>query len=364
MNRSAIDEENKVEISGVYHLDPWETFGRSEKVCNRTELDEFIKNKSDSHSNHKPIIAEAIERYAKEKNKLIDDEPSFLHIIWAGDLSGNGNIIQLEQLLFHFIQSELDRFKIKQALFTNFFMFKHNVISHETLEKLFNPERLPSDPINTRPYNKPIMKQLSDTQIDLKIFNVNDLTVSVGDEIEDFIFELAAGKLTSDDFGRIKREPYHIRYKPSVKELFHVEKLEYEQLKKLDKNNPDKKYVKSFREGTLYFSAKDRKMKQYFAECEDWEKLLDSDASTDEDLSEDESFTREENRYPDVPGYEMITMNQEMNKENIFEQCKSAFMSSKYAILAINPTFKYALSQCTRQTLLIVGSAKIPPCYH
>ena len=250
MNRSAIDEENQVDISGVYHLDPWESFAKArrlEKVRDRTELDKFIKNITESHSNHKKIIAEAIERYAKEENKFIDDKPSFLHIIWAGDLSGNGYHIQLEQLLFHFIQFQLDRFKIRQALFTNFFMFKHNVISRETLEKLYNPKsyELPKS-INTRPYNDAIMKQLSDMVIELKQFDVSDLTVSIGDEIENLIFRIAKGKLTSNDLGRIKQEPHHIKYKPSVTKLFHVQKLESEQLKKLDIKNPDKEYVKSF----------------------------------------------------------------------------------------------------------------------
>ena len=64
MNRAAIDEENQIEISGVYHLDHWETFVESiEKYKdNRIGLEEFIKNRTDSQSNHKQIIAEAIER--------------------------------------------------------------------------------------------------------------------------------------------------------------------------------------------------------------------------------------------------------------------------------------------------------------
>ena len=320
MNRSAIDEENQVDISGVYHLDSWESFAkvrRLEKVDNRTELDKFIKNeKLNSHSNHRKIIAEAVERYAMEENKSIDDEPSFLHIIWAGDLSGDGKHIQLDQVLFHCIQAQLDRFKIRQALFTNFFMFKHNVISHATLEKLYNPEsyQLPMS-INTRPYNDAIMKQLSDGKIDLKQFDVSDLTVSIGDEIEDLTYQIAEGKLTSDDFGRIKRELHHIKYKPSFRELFHVQKLESEQVKKLDMKNPNEEYVKSFREGTLYYSAKNS--------------------------GDEEFFIREgQSKYPDVP-------------ENEMKIVKEKFDS----------TSKYALSCCSRRTLLLVGSAKIPPCY-
>ena len=323
MNRSAIDEKNQVDISGVYHLDSWESFEKArrlEKVNVRTELDKFIKNITDSQSNHRKVIAEAVERYAKEENKFIDDKPSFLHIIWAGDLSGDGKHIQLDQILFHCIQYQLDRFKIRQALFTNFFMFKHNVISHETLEKLYDPKQLPSEKlerpksINTRPYNNPIMKQLSDGLIDLKQFDVSDLTRSIGDEIDDLICQIAEGKLTRDDLGRIKRELHHIKYKPSVRELFHVQKLESEQLKKLDIKNPDEEYVKSFREGTLYYSAKN---------------------------SGDEKFFIKEGqfKYPDPP-------------ENEMKIVKEKFDS----------TSKYALSCCSRRTLLLVGSAKIPPC--
>ena len=322
MNRSAIDEENQIEISGVYHLDHWEAFVDSIKkyTDNRTGLEEFIKNRTDSQSNHKQIIAEAIERYARETNMLKDHEPSLLHIIWAGDLGGNGRLIQPDQLLFHFIQFELDRYKIKQAMFTNFFMFKHNVISHATLEKLYNPEtyELPKS-INTRPENDPIMIRSTDIepehQFDTKKFVVDDLTVSIGDGIEDFIFQTAEGKLTRDELGRIKREPHHIRYKPSVKEMFHVQKLDSEQSKKLNKDNPDEEYVKSFREGTLYLSAKNSGDKIFF-------------------------IREGQFKYPDVPEKEMKIVKEKFDS-----------------------TSKYALSCCTRRTLLLVGSEKIPPCY-
>ena len=322
MNRSAIDEENQIEIFGVYHLDPWETFVESIKkyTDNRTGLEEFIKDRTDSQSNHKQIIAEAIERYARETNMLKDHEPSLLHIIWAGDLGGNGRLIQPDQFLFHFIQFELDRYKIKQAMFTNIFMFKHNVISHATLEKLYNPEtyELPKS-INTRPENDPIMIRITDiepeNQFDTKKFTVNDLTVSIGDDIEDLIFQITAGKLTTDELGRIKREPHHIKYKPSVKEMFHVQKLDSEQSKKLNKDNPDEEYVKSFREGTLYHSAKNSGDKIFF-------------------------IREGQFKYPDVPEKEMKIVKEKFDS-----------------------TSKYALSCCTRRTLLLVGSAKIPPCY-
>ena len=250
-------------------------------------------------------------------------------------MSGDGKHIQLDQILFHCIQYQLDRFKIRQALFTNFFMFKHNVISHTTLEKLYDPKRLPSEKlerpksINTRPYNNPIMQPLSDGVIDLKQFDVSNLTVSIGDEIEDLIFRIAEEKLTSNDVARIKQEPDHIIYKPSITELFHVQKLVPKQLKKLDIKNEkyDEEYVKSFREG--HFSV----------------------------------YLGQKFRDPDVPDAEMITKNKEMNKEKIFKESQIAIMSSKYAILAIDQTFKYAFSQCSRKTLLIVGSAQIPPCY-
>ena len=50
INRSAIDEKNQIEISGVYHLDHWEAFVESIKkyTDNRTGLEEFIKDRTDS----------------------------------------------------------------------------------------------------------------------------------------------------------------------------------------------------------------------------------------------------------------------------------------------------------------------------
>ena len=68
------------------------------------------------------------------------EEPPLLHIIWAGDFSGDGKKIQKEQLILNFIQSELDCSNIKQALFTNFWMKKHNVISQETHAKLYDEQ--------------------------------------------------------------------------------------------------------------------------------------------------------------------------------------------------------------------------------
>ena len=192
------------------------------------------------------------------------------------------------------------------------------------MEKLYNPETYElSKSINTRPENDPIMiddpTRITDLkpeyQFDTKKFDVDDLTVSIGDGIEDFIFQIAEGKLTRDELGRIKREPHHIKYKPSVKEMFHVQKLDSEQLKKLNKGNPDEEYVKSFRDGTLYYSAKNSGDKIFF-------------------------IREGQFKYPDVPEKEMKIVKEKFDS-----------------------TSKYALSCCTRRTLLLVGSAKIPPCY-
>ena len=46
-------------------------------------------------------------------------------------------------------------------------------------------------------------------------------------------------------------------------------------------------------------------------------------------------------RYPDVPDEEMKIVKEELDSDS-----------------------KYALSVCTRSTLLLVGSEKIPPCYY
>ena len=173
MNQAVIDEENQTEISGVYHVDSWEAFHReSMGQGNRQELAEFIRNRSGS--SHKRAIVRAIERYAEIKlnesqsrrgqfwqmieslskwlvpwmfEPPLENEQQFpmeerplLHIIWAGDFSGDGKRIQKEQLILNFIQSELDRSNIKQALFTNFWMKKHNVISQETHAKLYDEQ--------------------------------------------------------------------------------------------------------------------------------------------------------------------------------------------------------------------------------
>ena len=85
-------------------------------------------------------------------------------------------------------------------------------------------------------------------------------------------------------------------------------------LSNFDYGSPDEEYVKSFREGTLYYSAKN---------------------------SGDEKFFIKEGqfKYPDPP-------------ENEMKIVKEKFDS----------TSKYALSCCSRRTLLLIGSAKIPPC--
>ena len=203
MNRSAIDEENQVEISGVYHMDPWQSFRRFQ-VEDRADLEKFSKNRTDYHSNHKRIIVEALERYTKETNQL-DEKLAFLHIVWAGILAGDGNWIQKDQLLFHFLQSELDRFKIKQALFTNYYMLKNNVISKATLEKLYDPQNYDlQKTINTRPFNEPIIRE-NEMGIYYNIYT-RTFSVSIGDAIDDFIFRVA--RLNSG----IRNQHYYISY--------------------------------------------------------------------------------------------------------------------------------------------------------
>ena len=138
MNQAVINEENQTEISGVYHVDSWEVFHRgSMGQGNRQELAEFIRNRSGS--SHKRAIVRAIERYAEVKRnenqswrgqswQMIEslskrlvpwmfepplekeqqtsmEEPPLLHIIWAGDFSGDGKKIQKEQLLLNSKQS-------------------------------------------------------------------------------------------------------------------------------------------------------------------------------------------------------------------------------------------------------------------
>ena len=202
MNRSAIDEENQVEISGVYHMDPWQSFRRFQ-VEDRADLEKFSKNRTDYHSNHKRIIVEALERYTKETNQL-DEKLAFLHIVWAGILAGDGNWIQKDQLLFHFLQSELDRFKIKQALFTNYYMLKNNVISKATLEN-HDPQNYDlQKKINTRPFNEPIIRE-NEMGIYYNIYT-RTFSVSIGDAIDDFIFRVA--RLNSG----IRNQHYYISY--------------------------------------------------------------------------------------------------------------------------------------------------------
>ena len=283
MNQAVIDEENQTEISGVYHVDSWEFFHReSMGQGNRQELAEFVRNRSGS--SHKRAIVRAIERYAEmilNENQswrgqfwqMIEslskwfvpwslepplehvqqtsmEEPSILHIIWAGDFSGDGKRIQKEQLLLNFIQSELDRFKIKQALFTNFWMRKHNVISQETHAKLYDEQNYghPKS-VNTRPYNEPVIKVLwangePDPPRDQKKFDVNGITMSIGDEIEALNQRIVEGRFSGDDLGRIKREPGFILFKPSIKKLFYTPKLTEEQIEKLNRDNYDESFVR------------------------------------------------------------------------------------------------------------------------
>ena len=283
MNQAVIDEENQTEISGVYHLDSWEAFHReSMGHGNRQELAEFIRNRSES--SHKRAIVRAIEHYAeviRNENQswrgqfwqmieslsklflprspeppLQDAERSseqaapLLHFIWAGDFSGDGKKIQKEQLILNFIQSELDRSNIKQALFTKFWMRKHNVISQETHAKLYDEQNYGQPKsVNTRPYNEPVIKVLwangePDPPLDQKKFDVNGITMSIGDEIEELNQRIAEGRFSGDDLGRIKREPGFILFKPSIKKLFHTPKLTEEQIVKLNIDNYDESYVK------------------------------------------------------------------------------------------------------------------------
>ena len=242
MNKAVIEEDRQNEVFGVNHLDKWETFTRGHMGHgSRIELEEFIKDRTGN--SYKRVIGDTIEQYAA-KIRTLPDEKSLLHIIWAGELHGDGKKIQKDQLLLHFIQSELDRSEINQALFTNFWMRKHNVVSRETYDNIFKSKSYGEErTINTRPYNEPVFLRLPDITVDTRKFNVT-LSKSIGDEIENINVCIAEGRFGCDDLGRIKREPGYIQMKSSFKKLFHLPKLSSVDIKRLDKCNYDESYVR------------------------------------------------------------------------------------------------------------------------
>lgn len=283
MNQAVIDEENQTEIFGVHHVDSWEAFHRgSMGQGSRQELAEFIQNRTGLP--HKRAIVRAIEDYTnaiqsknqswrgqflrilKLSSKLFfprssvppleheerpsEEEPPLLHIIWAGHFGGDGQRIQKEQLLLNFIQSELDRSDIKQALFTNFWMMKHNVISRETYENLYDVKNYGQPKsVNTRPYNEPVIKIYHyqgepDPPLDIKKFNVHGITRSIGDEIEAMNQCIADGRFSGDDLGQLKREPGFILFKPLRKKLFYTPKLLPNQIERLNIDYHDESYVR------------------------------------------------------------------------------------------------------------------------
>ena len=255
MNYSVIEEDTQTEIFGVYHVCPWEKF---DETTTGQEGGENIDNRSEELI--KPAIMVAIQEYTKETSQYENEESTLLHLIWAGDMRGNETKrgIQREQLLYNSIQDEMGRLKIKQALFTNFYMLKHRVISQETYDKIYDDNEYGIlRTINTRPYNEllvpPGFMRRPDADVTDPHFQV-DLSKSIGDEIEDFNSRFAEGKLTSEDLGRIKQErsvifsiPFSdITFEPSIKVLFFVPKLSSKQKKRINLSTYDDKYIRLF----------------------------------------------------------------------------------------------------------------------